>query len=140
MLPCSMTRSLPSRDASAAAKNSLSTTFWVPCSITRTSSSSALTVVVATDLADQLGAEVRAVHRGDADGDAAGLGPVGGYVGDPGGLLDHDVVVAGDDVEPVPAAVDERHQREVELEVVGALVSVVVAESTRCERPLAIER
>ena len=43
MLPCSMTRSLPSSDFSAAGKNSLSTTFLVPCSITSTSSSSALT-------------------------------------------------------------------------------------------------
>ena len=35
------------------------------------------------DLGEQLGAEVRPVHGGDADGDGAGLGPVGGHVGDP---------------------------------------------------------
>ena len=59
----------------------------------------------------QLGAEVGAVHRGDADVDGAVLGPVRGDLGGPLGRLDDDVVVAGDDVEPVPAAVDERLER-----------------------------
>ncbi len=76
-------------------------------------------VVVGADLVQQPRAEVGAVHRGDADGDGARAGPVGGHVGLPGGLLEHGAVRAGDDVEPVPPAVAERRERQVEAEVLG---------------------
>ena len=122
MLPCSMTRSLPSRDFSAAGEELAVDDLLGALLHDEDLVEERLDVLVAADLADQLGAEVGAVHRGDADGHAAGLRPVGGDVGDPAGLLDDDVGVTGHHVEPVPAAVDERGQGQVELEAVGALL------------------
>ena len=72
--------------------------------------------LVLADLGEQLGAEVRLVDRGDDDVDGAVLLAVGGHLGGPLGRLDDGVLVAGDDVVPVPAAVDERRQRQVEVE------------------------
>ena len=75
--------------------------------------------LVVAELRDQLGAEVGPVHRGDRDVGGAVLEPVLGDLGRPLGRLDHGVVVAGDDVVPVPAAVHERLERQLEDE--GAL-------------------
>ena len=52
--------------------------------------------------------------------------------------LDDGVLVGGDDVVPVPAAVHERLERQVEGELARRALDAD-AESTRCERPLAIE-
>ena len=94
--------------------------------------------LVLADLGEQLGAEVRLVERGDDDVDRAVLRAVGGHLGGPLGRLDDGVLVAGHDVVPVPAAVGERRQRQVELERAVRSPSTVAA-STRCERPLAID-
>ena len=67
------------------------------------------------ELAQQLGAHV-GQHRGDADVDRAVLGAVGRDLSGPLGPLDGGAVVAGDDVVPVPAAVDERLERQREGE------------------------
>ncbi len=96
--------------------------------------------VVLADLGEQLGAEVGLVEGGDDDVDGAVLLTVGGHLGGPLGGLDDGVLVTGDDVVPVPAAVRERRQRQVEVEgrPAGGVPSTVAA-STRCERPLAID-
>jgi hypothetical protein len=75
--------------------------------------------LVASDLGEQLGTEVRSVHRGDADGDRPRGQPVGRHLRRPLRLLEHRAVGAGDEVEPVPAAVAERRQRQLEGEVLG---------------------
>ena len=82
-------------------------------------------VLVLADLREQLGAEVGAVHRGDADRGRAVGGPVLGDLRGPLGAVDDDVLVTGDHVEPVPAAVDERLQRQLEGE--GATAALVGA-------------
>jgi hypothetical protein len=78
-------------------------------------------VGVRADLVEQLGAELRPVHRGDADRDGARLGPVRRHVGRPHGLLQHGTAVASDDVEPVPPSVTEGTQRQLEGELLGIL-------------------
>ena len=61
------------------------------------------------------------------DVDGAVLGAVVGDLGGPLGRLDDGVVVAGDDVVPVPAAVDERLERQLEGERAARRPSSVVA-------------
>ena len=100
-----------------------------------------LDVVVAADLADQPGAEVRAVHRGDADGHASRARP-----GRP--ARRRPSVASSTTTAASPATTSNQYQPpstngaqgEVELEVGRARPSSSVAESTRWERPLAIER
>ena len=70
------------------------------------------------ELAQQLGAHV-GEHRGDADVDGAVLGAIGRDLRGPLGALDRRTVVAGDDVVPVPPAVDERLERQGEGERAG---------------------
>ena len=84
-------------------------------------------VLVLADLAQQLGAEVGAVHRGDADGDRAVLGLVLGHLGGPLGRMHDQVGVAGGHVVPVPAAVGEGLERQLELEGDLAALGVVTA-------------
>ena len=114
-----MIRSLSPSAACAAGKNSESTTFCGALLHHHHGVEVGLEQLVVADLGEQLGAEVGPVHRGDRDVGGAVREPVLGDLGRPLGGLDDGVVVAGDDVVPVPAAVDERLERELEDE--GAL-------------------
>ena len=122
MLPCSMIRSLSPRAAWAAGKSSASLTSWVPCSITSTSSSSSWTAgslpTWASSWEQNSGRFIVVMPMVTVPG----LRPLLGYDGRPLGALDDDVLRAGEDVEPVPAAVTERLERQVEGELAGALV------------------
>ena len=95
--------------------------------------------LVVAELAEQLGAEVGPVHRGDRDVGGAVLGPVLGHLGGPLGRLDDRVLVAGDDVVPVPAAVDERRQRQLEGEGAEPSAPTVGGVDPLRLRPLAID-
>ena len=139
MLPCSMTRSLPSRDFSAASKNSLSTTFWVPCSMTRTSSSSALTSssppIWPTSLAQKSGRFIVVMPTVTLPGSARSAGTSATQLACSMTTSASPATTSNQYQPPSTNGVRDRSNSK-RL----APSSVVVAESTRWERPLAIER
>ena len=89
-LPCSIIRSRSPRACSAAAKPGSAVTLAVPCSTTSTSSTTPTTLRGLPEHAQQRGAVVGPVQRGDADSVTVPAAALLRHLrGRPGGLLQH---------------------------------------------------